>query len=132
MGCSYNGNTLGSHLSNPGSTPGLVHMADYHYPSAPKQYATMWWDMHGAGQVLMKVKVIRQRPDGRWECAKWNYPDIRVIADAADLSYTKNLGGLAHLVRALPWHGRGDRFDSDIFHGAGAGFENRPVILGTQ
>lgn len=64
MGCSYNGNTLGSHLSNPGSTPGLVHMADYHYPSAPKQYATMWWDMHGAGQVLMKVKVIRQRPDG--------------------------------------------------------------------
>ncbi len=90
-------------------------MADY--PSAPKQYATMWWDMHGAGHVLMKVKVIRQRPDGKWECAKWNYPDIRVIADAADLSYTKNLGGLAHLVRALPWHGRGDRFDSDIFHG---------------
>jgi hypothetical protein len=25
-------------------------------------------------------------------------------------------GGLAQLARALPWHGRGHRFDSDILH----------------
>ncbi len=27
-----------------------------------------------------------------------------------------NPGGLAQLARALPWHGRGHRFDSDILH----------------
>lgn len=27
-----------------------------------------------------------------------------------------NKGGLAQLARALPWHGRGHRFDSDILH----------------
>jgi hypothetical protein len=26
------------------------------------------------------------------------------------------IGGLAQLARALPWHGRGHRFDSDILH----------------
>ena len=25
-------------------------------------------------------------------------------------------GALAHLARALPWHGRGDRFESDMLH----------------
>ncbi len=25
-------------------------------------------------------------------------------------------GGLAHLARALAWHARGDRFESDILH----------------
>ncbi len=26
------------------------------------------------------------------------------------------IGGLAQLARALPWHGRGHRFESDILH----------------
>ena len=29
-------------------------------------------------------------------------------------------GGLAQLARALPWHGRGHRFDSDILHNESA------------
>lgn len=28
----------------------------------------------------------------------------------------KERGGLAQLARALPWHGRGDRFESDMLH----------------
>ena len=28
-----------------------------------------------------------------------------------------NIGGLAQLARALAWHARGHRFDSDILHG---------------
>jgi hypothetical protein len=30
--------------------------------------------------------------------------------------YLAPQGGLAQLARALPWHGRGHRFDSDILH----------------
>jgi hypothetical protein len=30
--------------------------------------------------------------------------------------FRKTKGGLAQLARALPWHGRGHRFDSDILH----------------
>ncbi len=28
----------------------------------------------------------------------------------------ETLGGLAHLARALAWHARGGRFESDILH----------------
>ncbi len=31
-------------------------------------------------------------------------------------------GGLAHLARALAWHARGNRFDSDILHIDNQGF----------
>ena len=30
--------------------------------------------------------------------------------------FTNEKGGLAHLARALAWHARGNRFDSDILH----------------
>jgi hypothetical protein len=46
------------------------------YPDSPRQWATMWWDMHGAGQVVVKVKVTRDNKDGTFRCNKWNHPDI--------------------------------------------------------
>jgi hypothetical protein len=35
-----------------------------------------------------------------------------------------NFGGLAQLARALAWHARGHRFDSDILHIDNQGFTN--------
>jgi hypothetical protein len=45
------------------------------------------------------------------------------------LTFAIRNGGLAQLARALAWHARGHRFDSDILHGDNQGFTKHRKAL---